>query len=102
MISPISGTKSIKQTSEQSIAKDIEIENRLTVTRGDRGGDNRGKGQRVYRNNFKGHMDNNKGGWKQGRDVGRAGGERQKAILEQQYKKNVKKRPLHQPPALYR
>ena len=40
--------------------------------------------------NYKGHMDDNKGGWKQGREVGRArvvgrvGGKRQKTVLEQQ------------------
>ena len=44
MISPISGTSSTKQTSKQSIAKDLKIENRLTVTRGERGRDNGGKG----------------------------------------------------------
>ena len=59
------------------------------MTRGERGGDKGGKGGRVYRNYYKGHMD--KGGvWKQGREVGRAqevwrgGGERNKTVLEQQ------------------
>ena len=33
MISPISGTKSTKHTSEQNITRDIEIKNKLTVTR---------------------------------------------------------------------
>ena len=33
-----------KQTNEQNITKDTEIENRLTVTRGERGGNFRGKG----------------------------------------------------------
>ena len=51
---------------------DIEIENRLTVIRRERGGDNRGKGLRVYRNNYKGHMDNKKGGG--GNGGGRWGG----------------------------
>ena len=51
---------------KQNITKDIEIENRLTLTRGERGGDYRGKGQRVCRNNYKGHMDNNKGGGNRG------------------------------------
>ena len=33
-----------------------------------------GKGERVFRNNYKGHMDKNQGGaWKQGREVGMAG-----------------------------
>ena len=66
------------------------LENGLTVTRGERGGDNGGKGWRVCRNNYKGHMDNYKGCWKQGREVGRTGmvgrggGRRQKTVLEQQ------------------
>ena len=38
MISPISGTKSTKQTCKQNIARDIEIDNKLTVTRGEGGG----------------------------------------------------------------
>ena len=42
MISPL--TESTKQTSKRYITKDIEIENRLKVTRGERGGDNVGKG----------------------------------------------------------
>ena len=32
-----------------------------------------GKRVKGYRNNYKGHMDNNKGGWKWGREVGRPG-----------------------------
>ena len=43
MISPISGTQSTKQTSKQNITRDIEIKNKLTVTRGEVGGDNRRK-----------------------------------------------------------
>ena len=31
------------------------------------------QGGRVFRNNYKGHMDKNKGEWKQGRDVGMLG-----------------------------
>ena len=43
------------------------------------GGDNGGKGGRVFRNYYKGHMDKTKGGWKQGREkclagVGGSGG----------------------------
>ena len=38
MISPLTGTSSTKQTSKQNITKDTEIENRLTVTRGESGG----------------------------------------------------------------
>ena len=44
MISPLTGTSSTKQTSKQNITKDTEIENRLIVTRGERGGDYREKG----------------------------------------------------------
>ena len=43
--------------SKQNITRDIEIKNKLTVTRGEMGGDNEGKGGRVLRNNYKGHMD---------------------------------------------
>ena len=32
-----------------------------------------GKGERVYRNNYKGHMEKTKGGWNQGREEGMAG-----------------------------
>ena len=35
MISPISGTYSTKQTSKQNITRDIEIKNKLAVTRGE-------------------------------------------------------------------
>ena len=28
-----------------------------------------GRGGRVFRNNYKGHMDKTEGGWKQGREV---------------------------------
>ena len=43
MISPISGTSSTKQTSEQNRTREVEIKNKLTVTRGEGGGDNGGK-----------------------------------------------------------
>ena len=43
MISPISGTQSTKQTSKQNITRDIEIKNKLTVTREEVGGDNGGE-----------------------------------------------------------
>ena len=43
MISPISGTYSTKQTSKQNITRDIEIKNKLTVTRGAGERDNGGK-----------------------------------------------------------
>ena len=48
------------------------------------------QGGRVFRNNYKGHMDKNKAGWKQGRKVGVVGGrgrgvgKRQKTVFEQQ------------------
>ena len=48
MISPISGTQSIKQTSKQNITRDIEIKSELTVTRGEVGNNNGGKGGRVF------------------------------------------------------
>ena len=38
MISPISGTKSTKQTSKPNITRDTEIKNKLTVTRRVEGG----------------------------------------------------------------
>ena len=41
MMSPINGTYSTKRTSKQNRTRDIEIKNKLTVTR--REGDNRGK-----------------------------------------------------------
>ena len=37
------------------------------------GGENGENGGRVFRNNYKGHMDKTKGLWKQGRKVGMAG-----------------------------
>ena len=43
MISSISGTQSTQQTSKQNITRDIETKNKLTVTRGEVGGDNGGK-----------------------------------------------------------
>ena len=62
MISPISGIYSTKQTSKQNKTRDIEIKKKLTITRGDVGGDNGGKGGRVFRNIHKGHMDKTKEG----------------------------------------
>ena len=41
MISPISGTYSTKQTNEQTSTRDLEIKNKLTVSRGE--GDDRVK-----------------------------------------------------------
>ena len=36
------------------------------------GRDNEGKSTKVFRNNYEGHMDKNKGVWNQGREVGMA------------------------------
>ena len=53
------------------------------------GGNGRKKG-RVFRNNYKRHMDKSKAGWNQGREMGMAGVERsgrgqmQTTVLEQQ------------------
>ena len=44
MISPLSGTLSTKQIDKENMTRDIEIKNNLTVTRGEVGGDNGGKG----------------------------------------------------------
>ena len=44
MISPLTGTQSAKQTNKHNITKDTEIENRLTMARGERAGNFRGKG----------------------------------------------------------
>ena len=43
MISPLTGTNSTEQTSKQNTTRYIEIKNKLTVTRGEAGGDNRRK-----------------------------------------------------------
>ena len=46
-------------------------------------------GGRVFRNNYKGHMDKTNRGWNQGRELGMAkvgvsdGGKRQRTVLEQ-------------------
>ena len=48
MISPISGTKSIKQTNKQNITRHIEIKNKLTVTRGAVGEDNGGESRKCF------------------------------------------------------
>ena len=61
-----------KQQNKQ--ASKIEIKDNLTGTRGKVGGDNGGgKGGRVFRNNYKGHIYKTKRVWKQGREVGMAG-----------------------------
>ena len=43
MMSPINGTYSTKQTSKQNRTRDIEIKNKLTVTREEGEGNNGGK-----------------------------------------------------------
>ena len=40
----------------------ILTNNNVTVSRGEVGGHNGGNGGRVFKNNYKGHMDKNKGG----------------------------------------
>ena len=45
MISSINVTSSTRQTRKQNIIRDIEIKNKLTVTRGEVGGDKGGKGE---------------------------------------------------------
>ena len=53
--------------SKQNITRDIEIKNKLTITRGEVGGGNGGKEGRVFKNNYKGHMDKTKVGGIRGR-----------------------------------
>ena len=51
------------QASKQNITRDIEIKNKLTVTRGEREGITRVEKEEVSsRNRYKGHMDKAKGG----------------------------------------
>ena len=75
MILPISGNESTKQTSKENITRDIEIKNKLTVTRGEWGGVNGKKGEGSSGNMYKGHMDKAKGGGDRGEEayMGRAG-----------------------------
>ena len=63
MISPISRTSSTKQTSKQNITRDIEIKNKLRVTRREGGQGYWGKeGEGSSRNMYKGPMDKAKAG----------------------------------------
>ena len=48
--------------SKQNITRDTEIKNKLTVARGEGGGDNGGKGEGSSRNMYKGPMDKAKEG----------------------------------------
>ena len=53
-------------------------------------------------NNYEGHMDNNKGEWKQGKEVGRAGvvakdGGKGRKLYLNNSKKKVKKRNCNNP-----
>ena len=69
----------------------IHSETKLTVTRGEVGGDNGGKGGRVFRNNYKGHMEKTKVGVGSGEGGGDGwvggidGGKMQTSVLEQQF-----------------
>ena len=51
-----------KQASKENITRDNKIKNNLTVTRWEVGGENGGKGRKVFRNTYKGHMDKHKRG----------------------------------------
>ena len=95
MISPISGTQSIKQTSQQNITRDTEIKNKLTVTRGAGEVDNRGKqGKGQVKDHVEGPMDKDNGGGLNVQGVGRAGesnGGKMRTALTEQQLKNLKK-----------
>ena len=55
------------------------------MTRGERGGDYRGKSEGFAGRIIKDTWTIMRGGaWKQGRDLGRGGGKRQKTVLEQE------------------
>ena len=61
-----------KKKSKQSITRDIEVKNNLTIARGEAGGDS---GEKIFRNYYKGHNDKTKGegGSRGGRWVGWGG-----------------------------
>ena len=71
-------------------ARGIEIKNKLTVTRGEVGGDNGGKEGMVFGNIYRGHMDKTQSGVGsrvRGGDewgAGSGGGKMETIILEQQ------------------
>ena len=88
-----------KKTSKQNITRDIEIKNKLTVTRGEVEVGNGGrKGGGLSRNMYKGHMDKAKWGYDKEWEVGMAGvegsggGKMETTVLEQQFKKKRKKK----------
>ena len=62
-----------KQKSKQNITRDIEIKNKLTVTKGEVGGDNGGTGEKGFQELLSRTHGQNQGGWKQGREVGMTG-----------------------------
>ena len=72
------------------MTRGIEIKNNLTVTRGEVGKNNQGKGEKGFQDNYKGYMNKTKGRWKQGEEVGIAGfgeewwGKMQTTVIEQQ------------------
>ena len=91
MISPISGT--INQTNkQQNITRDIEIKNKLTVSRGEGEGEGRQQeGKVLSRNIYKGPIDKSKRGRMEG-EVGENSGEKvEKTVFKQQLKmiKNI-------------
>ena len=53
--------QSKQRLSKENITRDIEIKNKLTVTRGEAGGDNGGKKGKGHQRTCKGHMDMAKG-----------------------------------------
>ena len=73
-----------KQISKQNITRDIEIKNKLTVTRDQRGGERGTIGEGSSRNINKRHMNKAKGGKTEG-GLGRSGGrDMETTIFEQQ------------------
>ena len=87
------------KTSEQNITRHIEITNKLTVTRGKRGGDNRGKKEKgcqetsikdTWTKPKRGRIEGGRWGWMgQGRLMG---GKMETTVLEQQLKNKIKSR----------
>ena len=63
----------MKQTSKQNITRDIENKNKLTVTRGEVGGDNGGKGEGFSGTSMKDTCTKPRRGWDQRREAEMAG-----------------------------